>query len=145
MSTDIFGQDIALDDDMQPLIAANGELILTSGPDTGVQDIKLRITTYIGMLFYDKDYGSTARDWVMDESTETNRIGFAAEIKRCVHEDPRVQPSTVTSAVTFWDETSILCEVSWNFINEDHAYNLVIEVDRSKKEMVIKDVNPQAL
>ena len=139
---DIFAQDIALDPTGQAKVAANGELVLTDGPDTGVQDIRLRLTTYIGSLFYDKEYGSTLPDWVMDENTALSRLTFAAEAKRCIGEDPRVRVGSVSCAVTEWNEEHIRAEAAWTFIDEDHAYNLVIDVDRSKKEMVIKDADP---
>lgn len=143
--TDVFGQDIALDESGQARVAANGELVLTVGTETGVQDIKLRLTTYTGSLFYDKGHGSTLPDWMMDENDELARIGFAAEAKRCIGEDPRVTQGSVSCAVTNWDELSIRAEAAWRFITEDHVYNLVIEVDRSKKEMVIKDVDPAVI
>ena len=50
--TDLWGQDIALDADMQAQVAANGTLVLTDGVDTGVQDIRLRLFTRLGNLFY---------------------------------------------------------------------------------------------
>lgn len=140
--TDIFAQDIALDETMQAHVAANGELVLTDGPTTGVQDIKLRLSTYLSSLFYDKDFGSLLPEWVMDDNSETARIGFGAEVKRRLHEDPRVQPGSASCSVTHWDELSIRADASFRFITEDHARNLVIETDRSKKEMVIKDANP---
>jgi phage baseplate assembly protein W len=140
--TDIFGQDIALDDDKQARMAANGELVLTDGTDTGVQDIVLRLDTYLGSLFYDKEYGSLVRDWVYEDNDELARISFAAEVKRRVNEDPRVQPGTVACTVTQWDETSIRAESSFHFIDTDHEQNLVITIDKSKKEMVIQDADP---
>lgn len=140
--TDIFGQDIALDDDMQARVAANGELVLTDGPDTGVQDIILRLDTYLASLFYDKNFGSLLRDWVYAENTEEARIGFAAEVKRRLNEDPRIQPGTVACSVTKWDATSIRAESSFRFIDAAHSRNLVITIDKSKKEMVIQDADP---
>lgn len=140
--TNIFAQDIALDASGQARIAANGELVLTSGPATGVQDIKLRLTMYIGSLFYDKEYGSTLPDWVMDENTALARLSFVAEVKRCIGEDPRVAVGSVSCTVTKWDEQGIRAEASWQFIENDHDYNLVIETGTSKKEMVIKDADP---
>ena len=49
--TDLWGQDIALDADMQAQVAANGTLVLTDGMATGVQDIRLRLFTRLGNLF----------------------------------------------------------------------------------------------
>ena len=45
VTTDLWGQDIALDDSGQARVAANGELLLTDGVETGVQDIRLRLFT----------------------------------------------------------------------------------------------------
>ncbi|OIQ51039.1 hypothetical protein BerOc1_02984 [Pseudodesulfovibrio hydrargyri] len=143
--TDIFGQDIALGHDMQARVAANGELVLTDGPDTGVQDIILRLDTYLASLFYDKGFGSLLRDWVYAGNTEEARIGFAAEVKRRLNEDPRVQPGTVACTVTRWDAASMRAEASFRFIDTDHEQNLVIAVDKSKKEMVIKDADPAVI
>jgi hypothetical protein len=143
--TDIFGQDIALGHDMQARVAANGELVLTDGPDTGVQDIILRLDTYLASLFYDKGFGSLLRDWAYAGNTEEARIGFAAEVKRRLNEDPRVQPGSVTCKVTQWDAASMRAESSFRFIDTDHERNLVIAVDKSKKEMVIKDADPAVI
>jgi len=138
----IFGQDIALDEAGQARVAANGEMVLTSGPETGVQDVVLRLDIYFGSLFYDKDFGSLLRDWVYDDNDELARIGFAAEVKRRLNEDPRIQPGTVTCSVTNWDELGIQAEASFRFIDTDHDQNLVLAYDKSKKEMVIQDANP---
>jgi hypothetical protein len=143
--TNIFAQDIALAASGQAKVAANGELILTTGPETGVQDIRLRLTTYIGSLFYDKEFGSTLPDWIMDENTELARLGFNAEVKRRIGEDPRVQAGSVACRVSAWDDQGLRAEASFWFIGEDHARNLVIEADRSKKEMVIKDADPSVV
>jgi len=143
--TDIFGQDIALDESMQARVAANGELVLTVGTETGLQDVKLRLFTYLASLFYDKNFGSLLPDWIYEDNTEENRIGFAAEVKRRLNLDPRIQPGTVSCSVTDWDETSIQAEASFDFIDTDHTENLVITVDKPKKEMVIKDVDPAVI
>jgi phage baseplate assembly protein W len=142
---DLFGTDIALDASLAPRIAANGELVLCSDTDTGIQDIRLRLSTYIGSLFYDQEYGSTLPDWLHDENTELARIGFAAEVKRRIGEDPRVVPGSVACAVTDWNELSMRAEASFRFIDEDHAYNLVITADNSKREMVIQDADPAVI
>ena len=63
VTTDLWGQDIALDDSGQARVAANGELLLTDGVETGVQDIRLRLFTRLGNLFYDREFGSLIHDW----------------------------------------------------------------------------------
>lgn len=140
---DIFGQDISLSDDGQALVAANGELLLTSGADTGIQDIRLRLLTPLGELFYDTEFGSLIHEWFKDENTEGNRIAFEAEVERRIDEDPRVTVGSVNCTVTSWDERGFTATAGWAFIVEDHPYNLVIAYDNDKREMVISDVNPR--
>ena len=78
--TDLWGQDIALDADGQARVAANGELVLTEGVETGVQDVRLRLFTRLGTLFYDTDFGSLIYDWILEESTPVTRTAFCAEV-----------------------------------------------------------------
>lgn len=140
--SDIFGQDIALDAGLTPRIAANGELLLTSGPETGVQDIVLRLSTPLGSLFYDREFGSRLHLWVREENTLGNRMALEAEVRRCLATDPRVRPMSPAGRVLSWDERSLTLEASWRFIDEDHRRNLVLEVADGKIEAVLSDVHP---
>ncbi|MFH2064994.1 MAG: baseplate assembly protein [Pseudomonadota bacterium] len=138
--TDYFGQDIKLDDNMQAAVAANGELILTDGTDTAVQDIRIRLFTILGGLFYDVEFGSKIHEWINEENTPANRMGFESEVIRCVQKDPAVISETVSCRIIRWDDTGIQAELLGVLIGEDHPFNLVIEVGNSKMELVIKDV-----
>lgn len=139
MSNDLWGQDIALDNAGQARVAANGELVLTDGVETGVQDIKLRLFTRLGALFYDLDFGSLISDWFYEDSTATTRAAFLAEVTMRVEEDPRVVVGSVKSRLLAWDERSIAVAVEWRFIDEDQPLNLVLQLDKSVRELVIRD------
>ena len=141
--TDLWGQDIALDEESQALVAANGELILTDGVDTGVQDIRLRLFTHLGALFYDQDFGSLIHDWIHEESTARNRSAFEAEVIMRIELDPRTVVGTVRCAVVAWDERSITARASWKFIGEDVPQNLVLQLNKLTQELVVADVNPR--
>ncbi len=138
----IFGQDIQLDNSLQAVVVANGELLLTDGPKTGEQDIVLRLFTPLGTLFYDVEFGSLLHNWIKQENTKTNRLGLETEIALRISEDPRVEPDTTGAKVIKWDETSITLEISWVFINENHVNNLVLVVDAEGQtiNLVVKDV-----
>ena len=142
--TDLWGQDIALDDGGQARVAANGELVLTEGVETGVQDVRLRLFTRLGTLFYDTDFGSLIHDWILEESTTATRAAFCAEVAMRVDEDPRVITGSVGCAVLKWDETSLTARVSWRFIDEDRATNLVMQYNKVTHELVIADAKPHA-
>ena len=141
--TDLWGQDIALDDDGQAKVAANGELILTDGVETGTQDVRLRLFTRLGTLFYDSEFGSLIHNWILEESTETARPAFEMEVVMRVELDPRVAVGSVSCGVTAWDERSLTAIVRWRFIDEDTPINLVLQINKLTKELVIKDANPR--
>jgi len=137
--TDLWGQDISLDESGQARVAANGELVLTQGVETGVQDVKFRLFTRLGALFYDRDFGSLLYDWVYEDSTEVTRAAFLAEVTMRVEEDPRVVVGSVKNVILKWDEKSLSVSVSWRFVDVDHALNLVVQADKSVKTLVISD------
>jgi hypothetical protein len=141
-ATDLWGQDIALDEYGQALVAANGELVLTEGPATGLQDIRLRLFTRLGSLFYDTEFGSLIHDWILEESTEESRAAFCAEVLMRVEEDPRVVPYSVTASVLVWNEKELIVAARWRFIDVDQPYNLVMQMDKATKELIVKDANP---
>ena len=145
-TTDLWGQDIALDASStglgQALVSAAGELVLTDGLDTGVQDIRYRVFTRLGSLFYDQEFGSLIHDWIMEENTALNRMGLEAELVTRIELDPRVAVGSVSATTLFWDEIKLAVQVSWEFIGEDQPLNLVLQYDKSTKELVISDVAP---
>ena len=140
-SPDLWGQDIALDDAGQARIAASGELLLTDGVETGLQDIRLRLFTRLGTLFYDEDFGSLLHDWILEESTEASRAAFCSEVVMRVEADPRVELGSVSCSVLLWDERRLAARVRWRFIGEDHPLNLVLRLDKSTQTAVIEDVH----
>ena len=138
-SPDLWGQDIALDDAGQARIAASGELVLTDGVETGLQDIRLRLFTRLGTLFYDEDFGSLLHDWILEESTEANRAAFCSEVVMRVEADPRVELGSVSCSVLLWDERRLAARVRWTFIGDDHPLILVLTLDKSTQTAVIAD------
>lgn len=138
--SDLWGQDIALNEDGQAKVAANGELILTDGVDTGVQDILLRLFTRLGTLFYDSEFGSLVSDWFYEESTACTRQGFLDEVQRRVEMDSRVALGTVRTKLLKWDEKSIHVDCLWRFIDADQPFNLVLQYDKSTRQLVVNGV-----
>ncbi|XPV77697.1 MAG: baseplate assembly protein [Desulfovibrio sp.] len=136
----IFGQDIGLDGDGRAKVAANGELILTDGVETGIQDILLRLKTYLGSLFYDSEFGGRLPDYIHDDGTVANRIGIENELVRIVQSDPRVVFGSVSGRVLKMNNEGVTAQVNWMFIGENNRLNLVLELESGKVEAVIKDV-----
>lgn len=114
---------------------------MTEGVETGLQDIRLRLFTRLGSLFYDQGWGSLIHDWIFEENTEGARIAFEAEVTLRVELDPRVQVGSVRTTVFTWDERTVQAEVSWTFIGEDQPSNLILRADKSVRELVVQDVS----
>ena len=142
-TTDLWGQDIALDGSGQARVAANGELVLTDGVDTGVQDIRLRMFTRLGKLFYDRQFGSLIHDWILEESTAANRAALESEVVMRVEEDPRVAVGSVRCTVTAWDARSITALARWRFLEDDTPMSLVLQINKLTMELVVKDADPR--
>ncbi len=140
-TTDIWGADIALDAQSHALVAANGELVLTDGVSTGVQDIKLRLFTYLGTLFYDRSYGSKIYDYAYGDNMQENRSAFLADVLMCVEADPRVVPHSVKTSILKYDESLFIASLQWRFIDVDQPLNLVMQANKATKELIIKDAD----
>lgn len=120
--------DIKLDANYCAAIAANGELILTHGVDTLCQDIRLRLVTLIGSLFYNSAYGSNVPLFIHDD--EADDASVESEIIRCVEKDPRVEPYSVDAKVLKRDEKSISVSLSWVCVGNNTTLNEVIELKK---------------
>lgn len=141
----IFGQDIALTPSLQAQVAADGTLVLTNGPETGEQDIFLRLFTPLGELFYDVEFGSRIHLWVKEENSLSTRLAFEQEVTRRLRSDPRVQPSSAACEVVSWDEKGITAKAVWTFISETHQHNLIFTIDAANNfNLVVKDVRPRS-
>ena len=142
MEKDIFGSDIKTGEDGQALVAANGELVLTNGVETGLQDIRETIITPRGSLFYDIEFGSRIHDWIHEENTRINKIGFESEIRRILRSHPRVVTGTETCKTLRWDHEKIEAEAGWCWIGETHSTNMVLIMNKTDMEIIKEDVNP---
>lgn len=137
----IFGSDILLDEDRQAIVAANGELVWCDGLTAAVQDIKLRVFTYLKGLFYDQEFGSTIPDYIHEENTKSNRLSLNAEVQRRVEMDSRVLAGSVTSKILKWDENGIMIEVCWTFWDSEEPQNITLTLKRPAKDRLLEDIN----
>jgi len=138
--SDIFGSDILLDDLRIPVVAANGELVICDGITAAVQDIRLRVFTYLHGLFYDYDFGSLIPDWIHEENTKASRLGLVAEVRRRIELDSRVLAGTVKAKILAWDELGIKIEATWSFWDTPEPQNITITLDRPGGRRVVEDV-----
>jgi phage baseplate assembly protein W len=138
--TDIFGQDIKIDNSGNIQVTASGEVLLTEGVETGLQDIKIRLETPIGSLFYDIEFGSYLHNFINCENTLSNRLSICSEVKRVINIDSRVVFNSVDCSVKSWNHDSLYLKASFMFKDTKSTNNLIVSID-SDMGVVVKDVN----
>ena len=142
MNNDLYGEDIYLNETFQTIVPATGETVISDGVQTALQDLRLRLMTPLGTLFYDQYFGSLLHTFVKDENTATARMALKAEVERRIRLDPRVLPETVSCTIEAWDHTGIELVVNCRLIDEPNIYTLVVSIG-DDMEIVIKDVYPR--
>ncbi len=138
---DTFGQDILLDENGQAAVAANGELVWCGGEAAAVQDIRLRVLTMLGGLFYDRHFGSAIPNYIFADGTKANRLSLQAELKRRVEMDSRVMGGTVASVIRSWDERGITLDIGWRFKGESDPQNISLTFTRSGQNHLMEDIS----
>ena len=120
---DIFGSDIYLNDDFKPSIFNNGELRLVTGVETVLQDIRLRLITLKGSLFYDSTFGSDVPLFMKDDDIDDTSI--LSEVSRALEADPRVEPYSVSTTIEKnMDEISV--SINFQLIGSDTPHNITL-------------------
>ncbi len=140
MNEDIYGQDILLDDTLRAVVAANGEAVVSDGLQTVLQDIKLRLFTPLGSLFYDVNFGSLIHEFVQDEDGELARQALCAEVETRLNDEPRIVPESPYCEVVSWDPNGVILKAAFRLIDETHPFNMVIQAG-GDMEMVVNDVD----
>ncbi len=140
MESDFYGQDIKLDDQLQPVTSATGEPALTVGVETAIQQIRMALVTPIGSLFYDQDFGGYMHEFKRENNDETEQLSLVSELVRTVNKDENVRPNETTAEILSMEGNGITAQVTFNLINEDNPFNLVIEKN-SDLSLLIKDIN----
>lgn len=143
----LFGQDILLDADWQPVVLADGSLALCSGTATANQDIALRLYTVLETLFYDVQFGSLVMMFVNDENTALNRAALCAEVTRRINADPSVKVGSATCSIRKWDEKQVQLAASFTLITQTHPSNMVVSIDVStmtlRVDALVADADPR--
>ncbi len=130
-SESLYGQDIQVDSDLDAALSASGEMIVTTSERAALQDIKARIETPVGGLFYDAGFGSNLIVNLYDENTETVRQQIVLEVESVIEQDPRVVIGSVAASVKSWDEKTLTIETFFRLIDDTNTYNLVVAVGQN--------------
>ena len=56
--------------------------------------------------------------------------------------DPRVVPYSVSASILRWDDKEVAVQARWRFIGEDQPLNLVMQINKETRELLVKDAKP---
>ncbi|HBQ43864.1 MAG TPA: DUF2634 domain-containing protein [Lactobacillus acetotolerans] len=125
--------DILIDDNYQMAIAANKDVMIISGKDELLQDIKLEARTAEGDCFYDPEYGWSLLDFLQVEIDELTTLQIQQRIKEKLKKHAEIDQQTVTITIT--EEIDIMYfKIRFKMSGEE--YNIEVNLDRVKAEVI---------
>lgn len=135
MST-LFGADIQLDAEGDFVIDSGGDLMIATELDCLIQDVKHRLITYPGDLFYDESYGVGVQEFTNSEDSEINRLHLTEKINLRLSDEPRIEMDSITASAVEWKNGEIIINTSFIPIGLDNPVNVTLKSNSSGIEVV---------
>lgn len=120
--------DIALDAEGE-IILEYADVALVEGKDCLLQDIKTRLMTDIGALFYDTSFGSGILRYIRAPADELTMLELKAAVKDALETDPRIDNNSVAVKVSADKEGILTAAISFVIAESGGAVNLVLSLD----------------
>lgn len=123
--------DIQLSDDGNFIITSSGDVALVDNNAELLQDIRHRLMTYPGDLWYEPEYGSRLLDYIQTEQTPINQQELLQEIRLGINADDRIDSSKTEVNLISWDERSIVTRATFQKATEtpETEESFIIQVD----------------
>ncbi len=128
--------DIRLDSSWQLTPAANGDSPLVSGLDCLFQDIQAEALTQEGELFYDETWGWSLLDFIQSQDDDIVRLEIQQRVKDKLKNRSEIDTETIETALVF-EVDKVTIRVSFRFVNGSQTYQLNLELDRVKVEVIL--------
>jgi len=123
------GADIALDANGDFIVDTDGDLALVEGRDCLGQDIRHRVITPKGALWYDEDYGVGLQQHLHSEDRSGSRTEIEKNIEEDLTKEPRVDPFSIEAQVTEMTADEIKLMLAATPQGESNPLNLVVGAD----------------
>ncbi|BFH10887.1 DUF2634 domain-containing protein [Paenibacillus melissococcoides] len=130
--------DIRLDANWQPAAAANGEALLVTDYDCLFQDIRLEALTQEGELFYDESWGWSLLEFIQSQDDELTRLEIEQRVKEKLERRIEIDADTI-QVITAFRGDAITVHASFRFRGDERLYELDVDLDRVKVEVVLVD------
>lgn len=128
--------DIKLDSSWQLTPAANGDSPLVPGLDCLFQDIQLEALTQEGELFYDEIWGWSLLDFIQTQYDDIVRLEIQQRVKNKLKNRSEIDTETIETQLAF-ESDKVSIKVSFKFVNDTQTYQLDLELDRVKVEVIL--------
>lgn len=132
----LYDADIKLDESWQLTAAANGDVPLASDMDCLFQDIRLEALSQEGELFYDGSWGWSLIDFIQTQDEELTRLEIEQRVRTKLSRREEINNETIKTVLSYEDD-KVSVKVAFKFINDSRQYNLDIELDRVRVEVVM--------
>jgi len=127
--------DLQLDVNWQLAPHANGDMLLVTGLDCLMQDIRLEALSQEGDLFYDAEYGWSLLDFMQSPVNDLTQLELEQRVLNKLARREEVDIKTVSVSADF-GESNITIYISFRFIGSDEIQQLNLSVGRVSIEVI---------
>ena len=123
------------------LATRNGDAAMATPRQTVIQDVMDRISTPVGSVFYDKDYGCDLWKYRHKGITALKRLELLGDVEQALSEEPRLDPRYTTVTIDSWDLNEIRFTASMRVVGTDNDEIITLTVG-DEITAAIQDFNP---
>lgn len=120
--------DIALDAEGE-IVWEYADLALVEGKDCLLQDIKTRLMTDIGALFYDTAFGSGVLRYIQAPADELTLLELKAAVKDALETETRIDNNSIAVKVSADKKGVLTVLISFVIAENGNNVNLVLSLD----------------
>lgn len=113
------------------------DLVLVEGEDSLIQDIRTKLLTDLGVLFYDQNFGSGMLRYLHAPNDELTRLEIKTVLKSALKTEPRIDPNSIFVNVDKKSVDEIIVNVEFIIIDANDKKNLVLNFG---EELIIYEV-----
>lgn len=127
--------DIRIDNDFQPVPAANGDTALITGNDCFLQALKVEAVSSENDLWYDPEWGWSLLDFAQAQQTELMQMEIEQRVRQKLeaHEEIAVNSISVSAS---WQDDQIAVAVAFRLLSSEELYQLRVNIGRTEIEVI---------
>lgn len=128
--------DMRIDNDFQPVPAANGDTALITGlDDCFLQTLKVEAASSENDLWYDPEWGWSLLDFAQAQQTELMQMEIEQRVRQKLeaHEEISVDSIKVSAS---WKDDQIAVAVAFRLLSSEELYQLSVNIGLTEIEVI---------